>query len=124
LVCLGRRDDQVKVRGFRIELGEVEAGLLRCAGVNTAVAAIQPDQHGDNQLIGFWVGTAETEAEGIRQTLRRFLPEYMVPTVLVRVTAVPLTQNGKADRQALLRELASSWGYARYQPRLCAAANG
>ena len=103
LVCLGREDDQVKVRGFRVELGEVEAGLARCEGVQTAVAAVQIDAAGDSQLVGYYVadGARVTAAE-LRQRARVQLPEYMVPAVFQEIDEVPLTPNGKVDRKGLL----------------------
>ena len=104
IVCLGRSDDQVKIRGFRVELGEVEAGLMRCAGVKTAVAAVKTDSYGDNLLLGFVIPAdgSGLSASGLRQLAREQLPEYMVPAVFQTIDDVPLTPNGKVDRKTLL----------------------
>ena len=101
---LGRIDTQVKIRGFRIELGEIEAVLVQCEGVDTAATAVHTDAAGDNQIVAYIVTSAEgvPATESLRGQLRQWLPEYMIPAAFVPVTAVPLTPNGKIDRQALL----------------------
>ncbi|MFH8768881.1 non-ribosomal peptide synthase/polyketide synthase [Streptomyces sp. NPDC017958] len=99
LVFVGRADDQVKVRGHRIELGEIEAHLRAQPGVGAAVAAVSPGPDGVPRLIGYVVGTEDTAA--VRAALASALPEYMVPSAIVALDAVPLTPNGKTDRKAL-----------------------
>ncbi|AYN39399.1 amino acid adenylation domain-containing protein [Streptomyces dangxiongensis] len=99
LLFVGRADDQVKVRGHRIELGEVEAHLLAQLGVTAAVAAVLPGPDGVPRLVGYVVGTEDTAA--VRGALASALPEYMVPSAVVALDAVPLTPNGKTDRRAL-----------------------
>ncbi|QZZ33062.1 amino acid adenylation domain-containing protein [Streptomyces sp. ST1015] len=98
LEFVGRADAQVKVRGFRIELGEVESGLLAVEGVAQAVAVVN-----DGVLIGYVVPAQDAAVDGnaVREGVRSRLPEYMVPTVVVVLDAVPLTPNGKVDRRAL-----------------------
>ena len=102
---LGRLDDQVKVRGFRIELGEIEAVLREQSAVRAAVAVVQEDTLGDKRLVAFVVAEPEgaVEVEELRQQLKERLPEYMVPWAIVRLAELPLTTNGKVDRQALAR---------------------
>ncbi|WP_144160831.1 non-ribosomal peptide synthetase, partial [Paraburkholderia sp. BCC1885] len=102
LEYLGRIDHQVKVRGFRIELGEVEAALLSQAGVREAVVTAQAGP-GGMRLVGYVVPQAgvELEAQALRVQLGGVLPEYMVPSALVVLEAMPLSPNGKVDRKAL-----------------------
>lgn len=96
---LGRIDDQVKIRGFRIELGEVEAVLAGAPGVTQAAVALKPGVDGEKCLCGYYVG--EVEEETMRSALREKLPEYMVPSFLVKVLAIPLNSNGKIERRLL-----------------------
>ncbi|MGB3292546.1 MAG: amino acid adenylation domain-containing protein [Phormidesmis sp.] len=102
---LGRQDQQVKIRGFRIELGEVEATLTRHSGVTAAVAVVR-FEHSRQQLVAYVVLTASaleqpSPDEALRSYLRQQLPEYMVPDIIVVLEQLPLTLNGKVDRQAL-----------------------
>ena len=99
---LGREDFQVKVGGHRIELGEIEAALLRCPGVKEAVAAAPGEARGPRRLVAYVVPTEEApDAEKLRQQLADKLPEYMVPKSFVWLEALPLSANGKVDRQRL-----------------------
>ena len=111
----GRRDDQVKVRGYRIELGEVEASLLRVDGVLAAAAVAGADTAGQHELWAFFTSQAELPALAIRDALARELPDYMIPSRLIRLADLPLTPNGKVDKKQLqalgTRETKSSADY-------------
>jgi amino acid adenylation domain-containing protein len=97
---IGRNDNQVKVRGFRVGLEEVEATLAACPSVSAAAVRATDDACGELSLVAFVVGAALDEAEA-RRFLRRQLPEYMVPTRLVVLPALPMMPNGKVDRRNL-----------------------
>ncbi|NGZ60294.1 MAG: hypothetical protein CV081_07310 [Nitrospira sp. LK265] len=103
IVHLGRLDHQVKIRGFRIELGEIEAALSRHQAVRQTVVIAREDQQGVKQLVAYVVcqdGPAPSQPE-LRAFLRSKIPEYMVPSLLVFLKAMPLTANNKVDRKAL-----------------------
>ncbi len=99
IVYLGRLDHQVKVRGFRIELGEIESALGSLAGVREAVVVAREETPGDQRLVAYVTGEADTDA--LRRQLRDRLPEFMVPSVFVPLAALPLNPSGKVDRKAL-----------------------
>lgn len=103
LDCLGRLDHQVKIRGFRIELGEIESNLARFPGVNQAVVIALTDRSGAKYLAAYVVSEASPHPDptALREHLRKFLPDYMVPGVYVFLDSLPLTPNGKIDRKAL-----------------------
>ena len=114
LEYLGRIDHQVKIRGFRIELGEIEAQLLGEPEVREAVVVAHEDGDaavgtgtsngaGSTRLVGYvslQPGRNVAPAE-LRQRLGRRLPDYMVPSVVMVLKALPLNANGKVDRKAL-----------------------
>ncbi|HEX7865265.1 MAG TPA: amino acid adenylation domain-containing protein [Variovorax sp.] len=99
LEYLGRIDHQVKVRGFRIELGEIEAGLQAQAEVREAVVVANEGPAG-TRLVAYVSGQG-IDTAALKQKLGEALPDYMVPSVLVVLEALPLNANGKVDRKAL-----------------------
>jgi amino acid adenylation domain-containing protein len=102
LEFLRRIDGQVKVRGFRIELGEVEAVLASCAGVRACAVAVREDQPGIRRLVAYVEAGGEVSTAHLREQLKERLPDYMVPSALERVEALPATPSCKLDRKALL----------------------
>jgi len=103
LECLGRLDQQVKVRGYRIEPGEIEALLATHPAVRAATVVAREAAPGDTRLVAYTVyhaGEAPTVSE-LRRFLRRELPDYMIPALVVPLDTLPLTANGKVDRKAL-----------------------
>ncbi|MEM8907625.1 MAG: amino acid adenylation domain-containing protein, partial [Bacteroidota bacterium] len=97
----GRQDDQVKIRAYRIELGEVEFALESSPLVKQAVVLAKADVHGEQRLVAYLVPNGNFDKMGIQQYLSRKLPKYMIPTILVPLTAFPLTVNGKLDKASL-----------------------
>ena len=105
LEFLGRVDHQVKVRGFRIELGEIETAICRHPAVQEAVVMVHEGGSGDRRLCAYAV-CGEEGAEGIssnslRAYLKEQLPNYMLPSVITMLDALPLTTTGKVDRRKL-----------------------
>ncbi len=100
---IGRSDFQLKVRGFRVEPGEVEAALREHPAVRQAAAAPWEDDRGERRLAAYWVPAegADASTAELRAWMRERIPEYMVPSALVRLDALPLTPSGKVDRLAL-----------------------
>jgi len=98
---LGRIDNQVKIRGFRIELGEIETILLRHESVEDAVVVAKSTEEGNQYLCGYIVSSRNIKASDLREHMRRYLPDHMVPPYFVRMKKIPLTPNGKVDRKRL-----------------------
>lgn len=108
---LGRSDDQLKIRGQRIELSEIEHVLAALPGVSQAAVharllanCAKDALSGDaRQLIGYWVAApgANADSKGLRMALAERLPSHMVPITLLEIDQLPLSANGKLDRNAL-----------------------
>jgi amino acid adenylation domain-containing protein len=100
---LGRSDFQIKVNGYRIEAGEVETRLVAITGIRQAAVTKQTGAHGD-RLVAHVVaeGDERKTEEAIRQQLRQHLPDYMTPTLFLWHESLPLSRNGKVDRQKLV----------------------
>ena len=102
---LGRADFQIKLRGHRIEPGEIEDLLEHCAKVRQAVVVVREDREGDKRLVAYLVADAAGAemSAALRGALEEKLPDYMVPSAFEFLPALPLTENGKIDRKALLK---------------------
>jgi amino acid adenylation domain-containing protein len=99
---LGRNDTQIKLNGYRIELGEIESCLNRYSGIKQAIVTIRQFKNSSHPyLIGYYVAQEKLKEDDIFFYLKEHLPDYMVPTYLVQLDAIPLTVNGKADKKAL-----------------------
>ena len=99
---LGRCDDQLKIRGFRIEPGEIESALCEHPDVTCCAVVAAEAPNGERQLVAYVVGESGSPSDAeARDWLRRRLPEYMVPTRFVRLSALPTTASGKLDKAAL-----------------------
>lgn len=95
---LGRKDGQIKIRGYRIEVGEIEVSLQKVPGLKqSAVKVIEVEQ--DKWLVAYFVG--EVSSSVVREALRATLPDYMIPSHLIKLEALPLTPSGKVDYKAL-----------------------
>jgi len=102
LEFLGRLDHQVKIHGYRIELGEIEQVLAEHPAVQEAAVLVR-NRAEATQLAAYVTssGGAEADPQELREHLRRHLPRHMVPATLTILPAMPLTRNGKLDREAL-----------------------
>ncbi|WP_167376261.1 amino acid adenylation domain-containing protein [Xenorhabdus vietnamensis] len=109
---LGRIDNQVKIRGNRIELGEVQNTLERIPGITQAEVLPQKNNNDGTYLFAYYVTNNQITnnqvtnnqsftSEKLRKTLLEFLPDFMVPLKFFQVPFIPLTPNGKVDREAL-----------------------
>ncbi|HKV91964.1 MAG TPA: amino acid adenylation domain-containing protein [Candidatus Angelobacter sp.] len=105
LEFLGRIDHQVKLRGLRIELTEIEAILNQNEDVRQCAVIVQEDGRGDQQLVAFVVPKhgGVVDSGVLRNQLKRYLPDHMVPDLIVVLDKMPLTTNEKIDREALSR---------------------
>jgi surfactin family lipopeptide synthetase A len=124
---LGRKDEQVKIRGFRVELGEIEAALKGHPKVREAVVVVPEDEAGEKRLVAYVVPEQESGESGngsaraglrsgeLQEYLGDKLPEHMVPSAYVQLKSLPLTANGKLDRNALPAPEGDAYGVRSYE---------
>lgn len=103
LTILGRLDNQVKIHGVRIEPDEVAAELERHPNVRSAVVVAHEKSTDEFIMVAYIVpsGEAELSSSMIRSYIGKHLPKYMIPSAFVKLDSLPLTRNGKVDRDAL-----------------------
>lgn len=103
LEYLGRSDNQVKINGYRIELGEIESLLNIHPGISEAVVTADKSSSPARLVAFIKMGdmAVDIKVEELRTYLRKQLPEYMIPAAFVKINEIPLTPNGKVDRNQL-----------------------
>lgn len=97
---LGRMDFQVKLRGLRIELGEIENQLDSLAFIKESVVVLATHNN-EQHLVAYISSDEEVESAFIKKLLANKLPDYMLPSAIIRLAELPLSPNGKVDRKAL-----------------------
>ena len=100
---IGRTDYQVKVRGFRIELGEIESILNNHRLVKQSVVVLQGDDLANKKLAAYVIPEDNTtlSVNDLRDQVRKYLPEYMMPSGFKIMDYLPLNASGKVDRRRL-----------------------
>ncbi|MGL4590183.1 MAG: non-ribosomal peptide synthetase, partial [Mycoplasmatales bacterium] len=101
LIYKGRKDNQIKLRGHRIEVQEIEAKLKVNDQISEAVVLVK-EINNNSTLVAYLATDTEIAEIDLKTELRRVLPEYMIPSIFVKLTDIPLTANGKIDRKKLL----------------------
>ncbi|KAF2398425.1 hypothetical protein EJ06DRAFT_532173 [Trichodelitschia bisporula] len=118
IIYIRRADDQVKVRGQRVELGEINAYVLMDLAVLNCITLVAVDRHSKtDRLVTFWIPRESSRSDfstldasgipsgiikGLYERLNKTLPDYMLPSALIPVSVIPMTQQGKVDRRRLL----------------------
>ncbi len=107
MICLGRKDAQIKLRGYRIELSEIENRLLAYPGVHAAAVLCEEIEGIPSSIIAY-LECDSVQAKDIRSYLHTELPQYMIPARILKVGRMPLSENGKIDKKklAMLEEVA------------------
>lgn len=119
LEFLGRVDDQVKIRGYRVEPSEIAALLRDQPGISEAEVVARENEEGRTQLYAYVVIAAGSNVDdaALHAQLGARVPDYMVPSAIVRLDALPLTANGKLDRKALPEPVQAGSGKAFEAPQ-------
>lgn len=101
LYFVGRVDNQIKHMGYRIELEEIEAGLIKIPYIKQCAVVHGKTDKGFSRLVAYIATNSDVEQKDLRDELRKFLPEYMIPNLFETMQELPKNQNGKIDRVEL-----------------------
>jgi amino acid adenylation domain-containing protein len=103
LEFVGRRDAQVKIRGARVELGDVEAAVMAHDDVADCAASARPEPDGGHRLVAYVSSRSGRviDTGSVRETVAARLPDFLVPSEVVQLRAMPRADNGKLDRARL-----------------------
>lgn len=101
LYCNGRKDNQIKFMGYRIELGEIEKNILELNGVEDCVVLAERNAEGVTKRLKAYI-VGDVGCDRVFNSLSEKLPAYMIPKVIKTIEQIPLNENGKIDREALL----------------------
>ena len=98
---IGRKDFQVKIRGCRVEIEEIEIVLDSFTEIYQKAVVVKVNNIGNKYLVCYYSAKNEIDSEKLEEHLRNRLPEYMIPNAFIFLTNLPITVNGKIDRNAL-----------------------
>lgn len=98
---VGRIDDQVKIRGYRIELGEIEKCLLSYRGIQEASVQYIDNRGKGQYLCAYIISKVDVVVKDVKSYLLKRLPDYMVPLYIIKLDKMPLTDNGKINKEKL-----------------------
>ncbi|GEQ06487.1 non-ribosomal peptide synthetase [Staphylococcus gallinarum] len=101
IAYLGRIDEQVKIRGYRIELGEIDSVLRQNTDLLDVAVVTKPMLDGELSICAYVVSEQNVDLEAIKLELSHKLPDYMVPSYMMQIEDIPVTQSGKLNRKAL-----------------------
>lgn len=97
----GRKDEQIKIRGYRIEIKEIEEAVRSFPGLLDVTIVPAPDEDGIPFLTAYIIGENLLNEELLRVSLRKMLPDYMIPAYFVQLDHFPMTTSGKIERLML-----------------------
>lgn len=97
IIYIGRNDSQIQLRGFRVETEEIVSCLLKNNGIQNAFVYPQTTENGYDRLVAYLKLGKELMLEDIKEELRKYLPDYMIPAIFYKIKEIPLTSNNKID---------------------------
>ncbi|MGN1467967.1 MAG: amino acid adenylation domain-containing protein [Ruminococcus sp.] len=98
---MGRMDNQVKLRGLRVELDEIENVMNDYPAVLRSVVLVKENPQAGQFLCGYFTASETVDKDKLTEHMKRSLTHYMIPSVLIQLDSIPLTNNGKVNKQAL-----------------------
>ena len=97
---LNRIDFQAKINGFRVELSEIEYFVNEKLQNGISVAVVTKDKS-NNDILTVFINEHDVEEEELSLHLKTNLPEYMIPSKIIKIENYPINTSGKIDRNEL-----------------------
>lgn len=105
IICLERKDNQIKIRGNRVEIGEIETIINNITDVKLGVVSTY-QTNGETKLVAYIQQEPNTKKiSNLKEIIGRKLPAYMIPSFVMWVDDFPITTNGKIDFKNLPKPL-------------------
>lgn len=98
---IGRIDHQIKIRGLRIEPEAIETQILHHPDITQCVVSLKQNDKLEKFIVAYLVSTQKVDLHHLRESIGKHLPHYMIPNFFIELKGIPLTTNGKIDRNAL-----------------------
>jgi acyl carrier protein len=116
VIFCGRADRQVSIRGFRIELGDIECHIRELSEIANVLVEVIEDSDGEKRLVAYYVpkNNCICGLSNLRRHLLQKLPQYMMPQVFIEIKSIPLSPNGKVNRNALPKLNFQKFAYENY----------
>jgi acyl-CoA synthetase (AMP-forming)/AMP-acid ligase II len=102
---VARDDAMIKTSGNRVSPTEVEEAAISSGLVHEAVVMGVPDDRVGEAIALVARGAGRDAEAELRNYLRRELPNFMQPSIIVWRDEMPKSPNGKLDREQLKSEL-------------------
>lgn len=107
---VGRADEQIKIRGFRVEPGEIETVINKITGVQNSAVVLSGQSLFGNALVAFVQYKSDifeniTNTGVIKTYLENNLPDYMVPSRVIKINKMPVNSNGKINKKLLAQKI-------------------
>lgn len=116
IVHCGRSDNQIKLRGLRVELDEIENVMNRYEDIKRSVVLVKGEGN-DQFLCGYYVSEKPVDTARLLVFMEKTLTKYMLPSVFVHLTVMPMTNNGKVDKRALPEPVAAQRTKTGQEPK-------
>lgn len=100
ILCLGRKDNQIKIRGLRIELGEIENRILQFTSIQKCVV-VKQQMNSREFISAYYIANSRIRTSELRKFIAEKLPNYMIPSYFIALDEFPYTPNGKIDKKSL-----------------------
>ncbi|WP_217606655.1 non-ribosomal peptide synthetase [Chitinophaga sp. GbtcB8] len=115
-----RLDNQVKIQGYRIEPAGIAAIIARHAAVRQCYVGVMENEQGVKTLAAYLETREGYSEEALKEYLKNNFPAYMIPSFLIKVPALPMTSNGKINKQQLpaIEQLKATAGFEKPQDEI------